>query len=126
MLVIASFRHHTHTQEDSLILSTRFEQALTYAAILHSGQVKKGTAVPYIGHLLTVTGIALLHDAVEDAGGKGVSLRSVVGSVSAWRRSSRDALTQTSRRNPIGTNGSVSMSSTCNTRRTPRCSSSVF
>jgi (p)ppGpp synthase/HD superfamily hydrolase len=67
-----------------LILSTRFEQALTYAAILHSGQVKKGTAVPYIGHLLTVTGIALehgadedeaiaalLHDAVEDAGGKG-------------------------------------------------------
>ena len=67
-----------------MVLSTRFEQALTYAAILHSGQVKKGTAVPYIGHLLTVTGIALehgadedeaiaalLHDAVEDAGGKG-------------------------------------------------------
>jgi (p)ppGpp synthase/HD superfamily hydrolase len=67
-----------------LVLSTRFEQALTYAAILHSGQVKKGTAVPYIGHLLMVTGIALeqgadedeaiaalLHDAVEDQGGKG-------------------------------------------------------
>jgi (p)ppGpp synthase/HD superfamily hydrolase len=67
-----------------LVLSTRFEQALIYAAILHSGQVKKGTAVPYIGHLLMVTGIALehgadedeaiaalLHDAVEDQGGKG-------------------------------------------------------
>jgi hypothetical protein len=66
-----------------LILSARFEQALAYATILDSGQVKKGTAIPYIGHLLTVTGIALehgadedeaiaalLHDAVEDAGGK--------------------------------------------------------
>jgi (p)ppGpp synthase/HD superfamily hydrolase len=38
-----------------LILSTRFEQALTYAAILHSGD----EAIA-----------ALLHDAVEDAGGK--------------------------------------------------------
>ena len=67
-----------------MILSTRFEQALTYAAILHSGQVKNETAIPYISHLLMVTGIALehgadedeaiaalLHDAVEDQGGKG-------------------------------------------------------
>jgi (p)ppGpp synthase/HD superfamily hydrolase len=66
-----------------LILSTRFEQALTYAAILHSGQLRKGTAIPYISHLLMVTGIALEHgadedeaiaallnDAVEDQGGK--------------------------------------------------------
>jgi (p)ppGpp synthase/HD superfamily hydrolase len=66
-----------------VILSARFEQALTYAAILHSGQLRKGTATPYISHLLMVTGIALehgadedeaiaalLHDAVEDAGGK--------------------------------------------------------
>src|ERR1700681_248019 len=117
---MVSTQANAHLPGGYLILSTRFEQALTYAAILHSGQVKKASAVPYIGHLLTVTGIALehgadedeaiaalLHDAVEDAGGKGVSLRSVVGSVSAWRRSSRDALTQTSRRNPIGTNGSV-------------------
>jgi (p)ppGpp synthase/HD superfamily hydrolase len=77
-----------------LVLSTRFEQALAYASILHSGQVKKGTTIPYIGHLLTVTGIALehgadedeaiaalLHDAVEDAGGKGrlADLRSRFG-----------------------------------------------
>ncbi len=66
-----------------LILSPRFEQALTYAAILHAGQVRKGTTIPYVSHLLIVTGIALehgadeeeaiaalLHDAVEDAGGK--------------------------------------------------------
>jgi (p)ppGpp synthase/HD superfamily hydrolase len=64
------------------ILSARFEQALVYAAILHSGQGRKGTAVPYISHVLSVAALALengasedeaiaalLHDAVEDAGG---------------------------------------------------------
>lgn len=66
-----------------MILSPRFEQALVYATILHSGQKRKGTDIPYISHLLAVTAIvlehggteeeaiaALLHDAVEDAGGK--------------------------------------------------------
>lgn len=66
-----------------MTLSPRFEQALTYACILHSGQVRKRTEVPYISHLLSVASLALeygadedeaiaalLHDAVEDAGGK--------------------------------------------------------
>jgi len=61
----------------------RFESALQYACMLHNGQVRKGTNVPYIAHLLAVAGLALefgadedeaiaalLHDAVEDAGGK--------------------------------------------------------
>ena len=64
------------------ILTQRFEQALVYAAILHSGQGRKGTAVPYISHVMSVAALALenganedeaiaalLHDAVEDAGG---------------------------------------------------------
>jgi (p)ppGpp synthase/HD superfamily hydrolase len=64
------------------ILSARFEQALVYTAILHSGQGRKGTPVPYVSHLLSVAALALenganedeviaalLHDAVEDAGG---------------------------------------------------------
>jgi (p)ppGpp synthase/HD superfamily hydrolase len=64
------------------ILSARFEQALVYAAILHSGQGRKGTAVPYVSHVMSVAALALenganedeaiaalLHDAVEDAGG---------------------------------------------------------
>jgi (p)ppGpp synthase/HD superfamily hydrolase len=64
-------------------LSSRFHEALTYAAVAHAGQVRKGTDVPYISHLLIVAGIALefgadeeeaiaalLHDAVEDAGGR--------------------------------------------------------
>jgi (p)ppGpp synthase/HD superfamily hydrolase len=62
--------------------SPRFDQVLVYAHQLHARQTRKGTAIPYIGHLLAVTSIvienggtedeviaALLHDAVEDAGG---------------------------------------------------------
>ncbi len=65
-----------------MALSTRFQEALTFAAQLHAGQTRKGTDIPYISHLLGVTSIvlehgadedeaiaALLHDAVEDAGG---------------------------------------------------------
>jgi GTP pyrophosphokinase len=63
-------------------LSPQFEKALLYATRIHGGQLRKKTRVPYIGHLLGVTAIALeyggneteaiaalLHDAVEDCGG---------------------------------------------------------
>jgi (p)ppGpp synthase/HD superfamily hydrolase len=63
-------------------LGPRFEQALPYAAQLHRDQVRKGTGIPYVSHLLAVAGIvlehggnedeaiaALFHDAVEDQGG---------------------------------------------------------
>ncbi len=66
-----------------MVLTPRFEQALLYACLLHSGQVRKGSTVPYVAHLLSVAGLALefgadedeaiaalLHDVVEDAGGK--------------------------------------------------------
>jgi len=65
-------------------LSARFECAFQYAAVLHAHQKRKGTDIPYISHLLAVAGLvienggtedeaiaALLHDAVEDAGGRG-------------------------------------------------------
>ena len=64
--------------------SPRFEQALQYAALIHAGQIRKGTEIPYLAHLLGVASIALehganedeaigalLHDAGEDAGGTG-------------------------------------------------------
>jgi len=64
------------------MLSDRFTQALTYAHQLHANQVRKGSGVPYIAHLLGVASIALeyganedeaiaalLHDAIEDQGG---------------------------------------------------------
>ncbi len=66
-----------------MILSARFDQALHYAALIHAGQIRKGTGAPYIAHLLGVASIALeygadedqaiaalLHDAAEDAGGR--------------------------------------------------------
>ncbi len=67
-----------------MMLSPRFELALTYAAVIHAHQQRKGTGIPYLAHLLGVASIALeygasedeaiaalLHDAGEDAGGSG-------------------------------------------------------
>ena len=61
----------------------RYLDALAWAADLHRGQVRKGSTVPYVSHLLTVSALvweaggdedqaiaALLHDAVEDQGGR--------------------------------------------------------
>lgn len=63
--------------------SSRFEQALIYAYRLHGGQTRKGGDTPYMSHLMAVCGLvmehggtedqciaALLHDAVEDQGGR--------------------------------------------------------
>ena len=65
-----------------MALTSRFEDALSFAARLHSGQLRKGTAIPYVSHLLAVASVALehgadedeaiaalLHDAIEDQGG---------------------------------------------------------
>lgn len=67
-----------------MTLSPRFDQALHYAVLIHAGQKRKGTEIPYLAHLLGVVSIALehganedeaigalLHDAGEDAGGEG-------------------------------------------------------
>ena len=65
------------------IRGRRFAAAVEWAVTLHADQVRKGTGVPYVAHLLEVAAIvlrdggseaeaiaALLHDAVEDAGVK--------------------------------------------------------
>ena len=62
-------------------LSNRFEQALVYAAQVHENQVRKGSDIPYLSHLLSVAALVLedggdedeaiaglLHDAVEERG----------------------------------------------------------
>ncbi len=64
-------------------LSTRFDHALLFAAQVHREQDRKKSGIPYISHLLGVASIvldyggdedmaiaALLHDAVEDHGGR--------------------------------------------------------
>ena len=68
-------------QED--LLGPRFSAALSLANELHGSQKRKGTAVPYISHLLAVASLvieaggdedtaiaALLHDTMEDQGGR--------------------------------------------------------
>ena len=65
------------------LLGERFLSALDLALELHRGQARKGSRIPYFGHLLGVASIvvetggseddaiaALLHDAAEDQGGR--------------------------------------------------------
>ena len=64
-------------------LTRRFDEAFVYAHETHAGHTRKGSGVPYIGHLMGVASIviddggtedeaiaALLHDAAEDCGGR--------------------------------------------------------
>jgi (p)ppGpp synthase/HD superfamily hydrolase len=65
------------------MLGPRFDEAVSYASVLHGDHVRKGSdGVPYIAHLLGVAALvledgggedeaiaAMLHDAVEDRGG---------------------------------------------------------
>jgi (p)ppGpp synthase/HD superfamily hydrolase len=61
-------------------LSERYDRALLFAAEHHRGQLRKGSRVPYLTHLMSVSALVLehggsedqaiaglLHDAVEDA-----------------------------------------------------------
>ena len=63
-------------------LTDRFLAAVALAVEAHGDQRRKGTEIPYVAHLLIVTGLvledggdedqaiaAVLHDAVEDVGG---------------------------------------------------------
>jgi (p)ppGpp synthase/HD superfamily hydrolase len=62
------------------MLTERFDAALLYAHQIHRAQIRKGTAIPYIAHVIGVASIALeygatetqaiaalLHDTLEDA-----------------------------------------------------------
>ncbi len=66
-----------------LPLSDRFRAAVAYTLDVHGGQSRKDSQVPYVSHLFGVTALAmehgadedqaiaaLLHDAVEDHGGR--------------------------------------------------------
>jgi len=64
-------------------MSGRFAEAVELAADAHGAQRRLGTRIPYFAHLLVVTGLviedggdedqaiaSMLHDAVEDGGGR--------------------------------------------------------
>ena len=63
-------------------LTARFTKALDYARVLHASDIRKGTTIPYLAHVIASASIvlehggtedqaiaALLHDAGEDHGG---------------------------------------------------------
>lgn len=73
----------TKPQAPSTVLTDRYVQAIAYANHLHGTQVRKGTTITYMCHVLGVSSLvleaggtedeaigALLHDAAEDAGGE--------------------------------------------------------
>ena len=68
---------------DTPLLTARFDTALHHATSHHARQLRKGTTVPYAAHLLAAASLvlemggdedeaiaALLHDVVEDGGGR--------------------------------------------------------
>ena len=71
---------HGHDSADGVEAArNRLAAAITFAIAAHGGQTRKGTPVPYVSHLLQVSGLvlehggdgeqavaALLHDVVED------------------------------------------------------------
>jgi (p)ppGpp synthase/HD superfamily hydrolase len=72
-----------HARPEFVGVTERFDRALDFATKVHRHQVKKGTTIPYIAHLLGVCALvlqdggdeyqaiaALLHDAPEDQGGQ--------------------------------------------------------
>jgi (p)ppGpp synthase/HD superfamily hydrolase len=69
-------------------LTSRFLDAVELATEVHGDQRRKGTEIPFLAHLLVVTGLvledggdedeavaALLHDTVEDGGGRAMLAR---------------------------------------------------
>lgn len=74
------------------MLTTRFDAALADARALHADQTRKGTAIPYLSHLMAVASLVLeargdedqaiaglLHDTIEDAGESEASLAARFG-----------------------------------------------
>ncbi|MFO3797502.1 MAG: guanosine polyphosphate pyrophosphohydrolase, partial [Anaerolineales bacterium] len=47
-------------------LTHRFTEAVDYARIAHASQVRKGTDVPYLAHLISVAGLVLDYGGNED------------------------------------------------------------
>ncbi len=82
------------TEPQAPLAGPRFREALGFAARLHERQLRKGTQIPYVAHLMAVASLALehgadeetaiaalLHDAVEDQGGQATreKIRSIFG-----------------------------------------------
>jgi GTP pyrophosphokinase len=82
----------TSPELPSAVLTARFSEAVRWASLLHADQVRKGTRIAYVAHLLAVASLVLedggtedeviagvLHDAVEDQGVAEAEIRSRFG-----------------------------------------------
>jgi len=49
------------------LLTARFQRAFALAGELHADQVRKGTGIPYLAHLMSVAALVLEHGGDEDA-----------------------------------------------------------
>jgi hypothetical protein len=49
------------------LLTNRFTDAIDFALVAHCAQVRKGTRIPYLSHLLAVASLVIEHDGDEDA-----------------------------------------------------------
>lgn len=74
------------------VLGARFSEAVRWAAMLHADEVRKGTRIAYVSHLLAVASLvledggteeeaiaAMLHDAIEDRGTPAAEIRARFG-----------------------------------------------
>jgi (p)ppGpp synthase/HD superfamily hydrolase len=72
------------------MLTDRFRRAFTMASEVHAAQLRKGTSIPYLAHLMSVSALtlehggdedaaiaALLHDAVEDSADGAATARQI-------------------------------------------------
>ncbi len=49
------------------LLTGRFQRAFTLASQVHATQLRKGTQIPYLAHLMSVAALVLEHGGSEDA-----------------------------------------------------------
>lgn len=74
------------------VLGARFSEAVRWAALLHADDVRKGTRIAYVSHLLAVASLvledggteeeavaAMLHDTIEDQGTPEAEIRARFG-----------------------------------------------
>ena len=55
------------TSTPNPVLTQRFSDAVAFALVVHSAQVRKGTSIPYLSHLLAVASLVIEHGGSEDA-----------------------------------------------------------
>lgn len=94
--LVFCFNHHSlvrfpfdcifnESSKITMLLTERFDDALAYTSALHRTQLRKGTQIAYISHLMAVSSLViehggnedqaiggLLHDAAEDQGGAAI------------------------------------------------------